>query len=152
MRKDGISEKLPQICCAQFPYWNKFCCNQFRNYGNLDALRTRLQEISRLWDPFVLNEYDLSYSWSKKLCSCLRKGDSGERKPGSGWPRKTTISRRSVFNERGCETTWSLQESLKDRTSTENIMPNSAAPPSWIIRSVSKQENLLWAVWIGVSG
>ena len=31
----------------------------------------------------MLDEYDLSYSWSKKLCSRLRKGDSGERKPSS---------------------------------------------------------------------
>ena len=35
----------------------------------------------------------LSYSWSKKLCSRLRKGDSGERKPGSRRPRKTTVQK-----------------------------------------------------------
>ena len=55
----------------------------------------------------------------------MRKGDSGERKRGSGWMRKITISRRSVFNERGCERTWSLQESLKDRTSTQISCPTA---------------------------
>ena len=34
----------------------------------------------------VADEYVLSYSWSKKLCTRLRKGDSRERKPGSGRP------------------------------------------------------------------
>ena len=39
----------------------------------------------------VADEYGLCYSWSKKLCSRLRKGDSGERKPGSEQPRKPTV-------------------------------------------------------------
>ena len=39
----------------------------------------------------VAEVYGLSYSWSKKFCSRLRKGDSGERKPGSRRPRKTTV-------------------------------------------------------------
>ena len=39
----------------------------------------------------VAEVYGLSYSLSKKLCSRLRKGDSGERKPGSRRPRKTTV-------------------------------------------------------------
>ena len=39
----------------------------------------------------VAEVYGLTYSWSNKLCSRLRKGDSGERKPGSRRPRKTTV-------------------------------------------------------------
>ena len=72
--------------------------------------------------------YGLSYSWSKKLCSRLRKGDSGERKPGSGRPRKTTVRedrflikeatrQRDAFDN--CPSTADFAESLKERTSTK---------------------------------
>ena len=39
----------------------------------------------------VAEVYGLSYSWSNKLCSRLRKGDNGERKPESGRQRNTTV-------------------------------------------------------------
>ena len=39
----------------------------------------------------VADEYLLSYSWAKKLCKRLVEGESGERKPGSGRPRKASI-------------------------------------------------------------
>ena len=39
----------------------------------------------------VAGEYELSYSWAKKLCKRLLEGESGERKPGSGRLRKTSI-------------------------------------------------------------
>ena len=76
----------------------------------------------------VAYEYGLSYSWSKKLCSRLRKGDSGERKPGSGRPRKTTVREdqflmKEAVRQRDpsevCPSTGDLSESLKDRTSTQ---------------------------------
>ena len=58
----------------------------------------------------------------------MRKGDSGERKPGSGRPRKTTVRedrflikeatrQRDAFDN--CPSTVDLAESLKDRTSTK---------------------------------
>ena len=76
----------------------------------------------------VADEYGLSYSWSKKLCSRLRKGDCGERKPGSGRPRKTTVREdrfliREAARQRDpsdvCPRTADLSESLTGRTSTQ---------------------------------
>ena len=76
----------------------------------------------------VADEYVLSYSWSKKLCSRSRKGESGERKPGSGRPWKTTVwEDRFLIKEalRQCHpsvvspSTADLSESLKDHTSTQ---------------------------------
>ena len=52
----------------------------------------------------VADEYGLSYSWSKKLCSRLRKGECREKT----WVWtivKDNSSRRSVLNQRGCEAT-----------------------------------------------
>ena len=58
----------------------------------------------------------------------LTKGDSGERKPGSGRPRKTTVRgdrfiikratrQRDAFDN--CPSTAEISESLKDRISTK---------------------------------
>ena len=38
----------------------------------------------------IAGKFSLSYSWAKKLCRRLKNGDNGERKSGSGRPRKTT--------------------------------------------------------------
>ena len=76
----------------------------------------------------VVDKYGLSYSWSKKLCSRLRKGHSGEGKPGSGRPRKTTVREdqfliKEAVKQRDpsevCPSTGDLSKSLKDRTSTQ---------------------------------
>jgi transposase len=76
----------------------------------------------------VADEYGLSYSWSKKLCSRLRKGDKGERKPGSGRPRKTVVREdrflireavRQCDASNVCPSMADLSEALKDRTSTQ---------------------------------
>ena len=64
----------------------------------------------------------------KKLCSRLRKGDSGKRKPGSGRPRKTTVRGDGFLMEEAtrprdafdnCPSTADLAGSLNDRTSAE---------------------------------
>ena len=97
---------------------NKFARNQ-QIVGSLPAGWNARQ---------MADELGLSYFWSKKLCSCLRKGDSGERKPGSGRPRKTTVREdRFLIKEavlqrdpsEVCPSTSDLSESLKDRTSTQ---------------------------------
>ena len=73
------------------------------------------------------DEYRLSYSWAKKLCKRLL-GESGERKPGSGRPRKTSIREdrfliREATRERNpldvCPSVADLSKSLKERTSTQ---------------------------------
>ena len=70
--------------------------------------------------------HGLSYSWSKKLYSRLRKRYSGERKPGSGRPRRTKVREdRFLIKEAtrqcdafdNCPSTADLSESLKDRKS-----------------------------------
>ena len=75
----------------------------------------------------VADEYRLSYSWAKKLCKRLL-GESGERKPGSGRPRKTRIREdrfliREATRERYpfdvCPSVADLSKSLKERTSTQ---------------------------------
>ena len=74
----------------------------------------------------VAEVHGLSYSWSKKLYSRLRKRYSGERKPGSGRPRRTKFRedrflikeatrQRDAFDN--CPSTADLSESLKDRKS-----------------------------------
>ena len=43
------------------------------------------------WSAKKVADLELSYSWAKKLCKGLLEGESGERKPGSGRLRKTSI-------------------------------------------------------------
>ena len=73
----------------------------------------------------IAEEYGLSYSWAKKLCKLLKNGDNGERKSGSGRPRKTTaredrflireaVNPRSPFES--CPNTSDLARSLEERT------------------------------------
>ena len=105
---------------------NKFARNQHIVPGSLRAGWNARQ---------VADEYGLSYSWSKKLCSRLRKGDSGERKPGSGRPRKTTVQEdrfliKEAVRQRDpsgvCPSTGDLSESLKHRTSTPQLSRRTA--------------------------
>ena len=81
----------------------------------------------------VADEYGLSYSWAKKLCKRLLEGESGERKPGSGRPRKTSIREdrfliRETTRERNpvdvCLSVADLSNSLKERTGT-HISPRT---------------------------
>ena len=76
----------------------------------------------------VADQYQLRYSWAKKLCKRLLEGESGERKPGSGRPRKTTIREdRFLIREANrvrnpldvCPRVTDLSKSLKERTSTQ---------------------------------
>ena len=76
----------------------------------------------------VADEYQLSYSWAKKLCKRLLEGESSERKPGSGRPRKRSIREdqfliREATRERNpldvCPRVADLSKSLKERTSTQ---------------------------------
>ena len=76
----------------------------------------------------IATEYSISYSWAKKLCKRLKNGGKGERKSGSGRPRKTTIREdryliREALRKRdsseACPTTEDLGTSLKERTSTQ---------------------------------
>ena len=76
----------------------------------------------------VADEYRLSYSWAKKLCKRFLEGESSERKPGSGRPRKTSIREyrfliTEATRERNpldvCPSVADLSKSLKERTSTQ---------------------------------
>ena len=60
---------------------NKFARNQ-QIVGSLSCWMESLASGRRIWSQLFL---------VKKLCSHLRKGGSGERKPGSGRPHKTTV-------------------------------------------------------------
>lgn len=57
----------------------------------------------------IAAEFSLSYSWAKKICRRLKNGDNGERKSGSGRPRKTTPR----------EDRYLVTEALKTRDSSE---------------------------------
>lgn len=76
----------------------------------------------------IAAEFSLSYSWAKKLCRRLKNGDNGERKFGSGRPRKTTPREdRYLVNEalktrdsaEVCPTADDLAQALRERSSTK---------------------------------
>ena len=76
----------------------------------------------------IAAEFSLSYSWAKKICRRLKNGDNGERKSGSGRPRKSmpredrylvTEALKTRDSSEVCPTAGDLAKALTERSSTK---------------------------------
>ena len=76
----------------------------------------------------IAAEFSLSYSWAKKICRRPKNGDNGERKSGSGRPRKSTPREdrylvtealKTQDSSQVCPTAGDLAKALTERSSTK---------------------------------
>ena len=106
----------------------------------------------------VAEVHGLSYSWSKKLYSRLRKRYSGERKSGSERPRRTAVRedwflikeatrQRDAFNN--CPST-ALSDSLKDRTSRLRE-GNTEITLLFSMTMIQNIQPILWKIISGIN-
>ena len=77
----------------------------------------------------IAAEFSLSYSWAKKICRRPKNGDNGERKSGSGRPRKSTPREdrylvtealKTQDSSEVCPTAGDLAKVLTERLSTKS--------------------------------